>query len=170
MTDNTGNVKNAREFMMENTYSAVASQDHAHVADRLMEDIGEIPWISETLDAIVSVSVYVRRFRKLKERVNELIQLHSIRLKSTGSSSATFPLTDELFRAQIGVEPGEHDSRKVSRPEALLNLAEEGYSDLQSVVNSLTNEGTSDTNDNESSGGGLTAAGHYAPELRGRPK
>lgn len=47
----------------------VASKDQSHVADRLMEDIGEIRWISETLSTIAGISVYVCRFQKLKEKV-----------------------------------------------------------------------------------------------------
>ena len=165
VTDNTGNAKNARESIMNSTYGVVASQDQAHVADLLMEDIGDIEWIAETLDSIVTISVYIRRFRKVKERVNQLIQAHVSRSVDTASPRTTFLLTEELFRAQLGVEPDEESSMEMSRRGSLMRLGEEGYADLQSVVNSLSNE---DGNDNEESHS--AGASHYAPEITGRPK
>ena len=103
VTDNTSNVKNAREHIMRSTYGLVASQDQAHVADRLMEDIGAIEWISETLDTIVTISVYIRRFWKVKEQVNQLIQVHSMREMENITPNTTFQLTNEHFRGQLGI-------------------------------------------------------------------
>ena len=178
VTDNTSNVKNAREFIMNNTYGVVASQDQAHVADRLMEDIGEIAWISETLDAIVSVSVYIRRFRKVKEKVNQLIQAHVAREKEARRNISSFPVTDELFRAQLGLEPEEQDLSSIGS--SLMVLGEEGYSSLQSVVNSLSDENVehrahAETEEHEDEnveqrGPGGQSGNYFAPQLRGRPK
>lgn len=80
VSDNTGNVKNAREMIMKENFGLIASQDQAqaHVADRLMGDFGDLEWISETLDKVSFVSVNVRRSRKLREMLSERIAAWSL--------------------------------------------------------------------------------------------
>ena len=50
-----------------------------------------------------------------------------------------------------------------------MRLREEGYSDFQSHVNSLSNE-THESGDDTDGGEISNQQEHYAPEARGRPK
>ncbi|KAI0557194.1 Ribonuclease H-like protein [Gracilaria domingensis] len=69
VTDNTESVKKARESVMNSNIGVVASQDQAHVADRLMADIGEIDWIDGAIKTVSAIAVFCRRHRRLKPRL-----------------------------------------------------------------------------------------------------
>ena len=76
VTDNTSCVRNSREFIMRKHGRVVSSQDQAHVADKLFEDFGEIPWIKGVLSTVSAIGSDLRRYRKLRAKLIELMKVH----------------------------------------------------------------------------------------------
>lgn len=169
VTDNTGNVKNALEMIMAEHFGVVTLQDQAHVADRLMEDIGEIQWIADTINAIVSISVHIRRFQKLKEKVKQLIQEWTANGKAKATvPEAAFPIADEMFRAQMGVQVDKTELvAETSERSSLMSLGREGQSEIQSMVNESLRE---DEERDEAAETIPTHPAHYAPGISKTPK
>ena len=89
VTDNTSNVKKAREEMMNEHVRLVASQDQAHVADKLMQDIGTISWISDVIKTVSRIFVHYRRYRKVKIRITQ-------KMKEKNNQLRGVPVVDEL--------------------------------------------------------------------------
>ena len=73
VTDNTGSVRNARETPARELGLVVSSQDQAHVADRLMGDIGNISWTCEVIQTVSLIGRTLRRCRKLRAKVLEIV-------------------------------------------------------------------------------------------------
>ena len=74
VTDNTGSVKNAREILESKYPRLVASQDQAHVADRLMADFGKLPWIRDIHEKLSTISSILKRYRKIRAKMMEFIK------------------------------------------------------------------------------------------------
>ncbi|KAI0558956.1 hypothetical protein FGB62_176g08 [Gracilaria domingensis] len=81
VTDNTGSVKSARETLTRYFQGVVASQDQAHVADLLMSDIGEVPWIRDVIQTISELVVLYRKHRRVKEVLLEKIRDYNSALR-----------------------------------------------------------------------------------------
>ena len=88
VTDNTSSVRNARERIERKYGRAVSSQDQAHAADKLLEDFGEISWIKGVLGKVLSIGSDIRRFRKLRAKLIELMRGYNRRIGGprTGTS------------------------------------------------------------------------------------
>lgn len=80
VTDNTGNVKNAQESFMHNTFRAVASKDQAHVADLVMQDIGELQWIKRMHNENIIIGCLLPAFAK-SQRETFRTECHKKRLE-----------------------------------------------------------------------------------------
>lgn len=157
VTDNTGSVKNAREILMKRNFRLIASQDQAHVADRLMVDIGEIEWIKEALDTVSGLVVFYRKYRRLQERLLRMMRLHNacIRARKSPTSDTVREReephsTDQRVAGQCTVAEVRvaststtgHDLNRALEDEELhlMNLPLEGFPHLQGEVGSCEEE------------------------------
>ena len=88
VTDNTSSVRNAREIIERKYGRAITSQDQAHAADKLLEDFGETSWIKGDPGKVLSIGSDIRRFRKLRAKLIELVRAYNRRIcgPRTGTS------------------------------------------------------------------------------------
>lgn len=119
VTDNTSNVRNARNEIMFTTGRMISSQDQAHICDILIGNIGEIDWVREPLKMISKVAVFFRRYRKRKEFLSIKNEQYNATKRSTEAHTTMRVLS-------VAAEPESDIS--------LINLGDEGYGVLQHVV------------------------------------
>lgn len=166
--DNTGSVKNARELMMSTYPRLVASQHQAHVADLLMSDIGEIPWISEVIRTFSGLAFFYRKHRRVKESLLQRIGKYNAEIRRrTGQSAAlrdgqmlssernetsmfnntegTFTYTDAPENmpphsdgSSTAIESVRKDGLRADQLR-LMHLPSEGYVELQNVIEMVWN-------------------------------
>lgn len=68
-----GSVKKAREELEQRNGRLVASQDRAHVSDLLMSDFGELKWMKDVLEDLCNNGTIIRRHRKSRAKLLELM-------------------------------------------------------------------------------------------------
>jgi len=60
--------------MTEKYQGLVGVNDHFHVADLMMEDIGKLPWIAEVIGSVFNIALETFKHRKLLARLKLLIE------------------------------------------------------------------------------------------------